>query len=82
MKCFITAPNRTDLYWRPNKEGYTTNLADAGLYDWRESTNIEKEGRGDKVVILRSKKEEIQSLIKEHQRCIDKLTWMETQYRR
>jgi hypothetical protein len=46
---FITAPDKTDIYWRPNKMGYTGNLAEAGLYTKLEAKSIEGMGRGDKA---------------------------------
>lgn len=48
----ILAPGRADLYWRPNRCGYTTNLADIGIYSEEESKGIENLGRGDKRVPL------------------------------
>jgi hypothetical protein len=47
---FITAPDRSDLYWRPNRMGYTDNIAEAGLYTRLEAKGIEGLGRGDNLV--------------------------------
>jgi hypothetical protein len=31
----------SELYWRPNSEGYTNNLIEAGLYTKEEAESIE-----------------------------------------
>lgn len=48
----ITAPNRTDLYWRPDSQGYTTHLAEAEVYSKKQAESIVNNKRGDKMYSL------------------------------
>jgi hypothetical protein len=80
MKYFITAPSRTDLYWRPGRKGYTTELADAGLYEEEEAKRIESGGRGDRIIPLDTdKKEEISKLHSKYCQYLDNLEEFLTQ---
>jgi hypothetical protein len=80
MLYFITAPNRTDLYWRPDKCGYTNEIAKAGLYDEIESKRIEDGGRGDKRIPLnKAKGLELEELANEYEKDIERIDWMLTQ---
>lgn len=72
---FITAPDRTDLYWRPNKCGYTTDLAEAGLYGEREALSIESGRRGDKAIPFMNKKAELIAL---RDKCKKDLSYLES----
>lgn len=76
MKYFITAPNRTDLYWRPNSQGYTTNLAQAGLYDEKTAQGILRNQRGDMLIPFDNRKEELIELREERQQDVYKLDEM------
>lgn len=70
----ILAPNRTDLYWRPNRCGYTTSLAQAGVYSAEEAEGIVRLGRGDEKVPLSSLRED---LFKEYTRAKDDVIGVE-----
>lgn len=45
----ITAPDKPDVFWRPNRLGYTNTLAEAGIYPEDVAKHIEAGGRGDKA---------------------------------
>lgn len=46
---FVTAPGRSDLYWRPDSQGYTTNKAQAGIYTENVAQGILRNQRGDRI---------------------------------
>jgi hypothetical protein len=60
----ITAPNRSDLYWRPNRQGYTIQIAEAGVYSKREAEGIVSNGRGDMMIPLHSLANTVDYLVK------------------
>lgn len=61
----LTAPNRTDLYWRVESRGYTMQIAEAGIYSRREAEAIVNNKRGDQMIPLRKFEETIKHLIKQ-----------------
>jgi hypothetical protein len=60
----IVAPDRTDLYWRANRCGYTNNLAYAGIYTQAEAERIEALQRGDVKVAVSSMKKDFQEQLR------------------
>lgn len=61
----IMAPGRPDLYWRANSRGYTTKIAQAGVYSEKEANGIVGNKRGDKSIPLINLKEELFRDLKE-----------------
>lgn len=61
----LTAPDRVDLYWRPHSQGYTTSIAEAGVYSKQEATRIVNNKRGDKMIDMWSIRKDINALILE-----------------
>lgn len=49
---FILCAGTTGLFWRPESRGYTTNLAEAGIYEEKEARGIAGLGRGDSLVAV------------------------------
>ena len=70
----ILCHNRTNLYWCPDRHGYTTNLAEVGVYSAEEAGAIERLGRGDTPVPLTSLRQEFVDLRVKLRKDIDGLT--------
>lgn len=73
VKFFITAPDRNDLYWRPERRGYTTSLAQAGVYEEREALSIQRMDRGDKAILVSDKADELLRLYQQAQEDVPRL---------
>lgn len=76
MKYLILAPHRTDLYWRTDACGYTTDLADVGLYNKDDKFQGLKSDRGDKKIPLSDIKKELEKLSAKLEIDIVRIKWM------
>lgn len=75
----ITAPGRNDLFWRPERQGYTVQIAEAGVYSRREAEGIVRNQRGDKMWDLRDYRTTIIDLIRqcdEHKKSLQDMLEM------
>lgn len=61
----ILAPDRTDLYWRGERKGYTMFLAEAGIYSKKEAESIVNSRRGDRMKSLAELLPELRRLHRE-----------------
>ena len=61
----ILAPDRTDLYWRQARKGYTMYLAEAGIYSKKEAEGIVNMKRGDRMKSLKELLPELRRLQRE-----------------
>lgn len=81
MKLYaVRAPNRFDLYWRPERCGYTTDLSDIGIYSEEESAVIVQGGRGDTRVLLSDLVPRLIELRKANRESADRITMMLRQH--
>lgn len=64
-----------DLYWRPNRNGYTTQIVDAGLYSEDEAKRQQESGRNprdwavpldEEIARLRPNLEIVQKILEMH----------------
>lgn len=64
-----------NAWWRANSQGYTNNLAAAGLYEWDEAQEIVKasNGKNEKTVSLESAFIKLQTQAKKADDALTKL---------